>query len=169
MPTSKNSRSRFWPSRWKRHYIARLIRWSLAGIFFYSGAVKLLDPQRFAEIISGFGLLPKTLLHPVAIGLPLLELLAGIGLCFAMRGSLTAIALMLVLFMAVLAYGIHLGLDIDCGCFGPEDPEQAYKSLRVALIRDAVMMAAVCFLYWHNWKSTQSIHPSTQPLPKEHP
>lgn len=130
----------------------RLIRWILAGIFIYSGGVKLLDPQRFAEIIAGFGLLPTPLLKPVALLLPLAELIAGLGLVLKKRGSLTAIALMLALFMVVLAYGIHLGLDIDCGCFGPEDPEQAYKGLKWALARDSLMMIAVLCLYRHQLK-----------------
>ena len=128
--------------------IERAVRWLLAGIFVYSGAVKLADQSRFAEIISGFGLLPDPLVLPVAVALPVIELLAGTGLVFALRGSLSAIAAMLVVFIAVLLYGINLGLDIDCGCFGPEDPEQAYKGLKAALARDAVMMAAVAFVYW---------------------
>jgi len=126
----------------------RGIRWALAAVFLYSGVVKLADPQSFATVIAGFGLLPKALLFPVALLLPLLEVVAGIGLLFAVRGSLATVAGMLVLFMVVLAYGISLGLDIDCGCFGPEDPEQAYKSLRTAFIRDAAMLAAVVFVYW---------------------
>lgn len=124
------------------------VRWVLAGIFVYSGSVKLVDPSRFAEIIAGFGLLPDALIYPFAVLLPFIELVAGIGLVFALRGSLPAIAVMLVMFIAVLLYGIHLGLDIDCGCFGAEDPEQAYKGLKAALARDAVMMAAVLFIYW---------------------
>lgn len=124
------------------------VRWVLAGIFVYSGAVKLVDPSRFAEIIAGFGLLPHALIYPLAVILPVVELVAGIGLVFALRGSLPVIAAMLVMFIAVLLYGIHLGLDIDCGCFGPEDPEQAYKGLKAAMARDAVMMAAVLFIYW---------------------
>lgn len=124
------------------------VRWVLAGIFVYSGSVKLVDPSRFAEIIAGFGLLPDALVYPIAVLLPVVELIAGIGLIFALRGSLQAITVMLVVFIAVLLYGIHLGLDIDCGCFGPEDPEQAYKGLKAALARDAVMMAAVLFIYW---------------------
>ena len=124
------------------------VRWVLAGIFIYSGSVKLMDPPRFAEIIAGFGLLPDALIYPFAMLLPVIELVAGIGLVFTLRGSLPAIAVMLVMFIAVLLYGIHLGLDIDCGCFGPEDPEQAYKGLKTALVRDAVMMAAVLFIYW---------------------
>lgn len=128
--------------------IERAVRWLLAGIFVYSGAVKLSEPSRFAEIISGFGLLPDPLVFPVALVLPVIELLAGIGLVFALRGSLAAITVMLVVFIAILLYGLNLGLDIDCGCFGPEDPEQAYKGLKVALARDAVMMVAVLFVYW---------------------
>lgn len=138
------------PSRRSRTItvLERAVRWVLAGIFVYSGTVKLVDPSRFAEIISGFGLLPDPLVFPVAVVLPALELLAGIGLILAVPGSLAAITAMLVLFIAVLIYGIRLGLDIDCGCFGPEDPEQAYKGLKAALARDALMMAAVLFVYW---------------------
>ncbi|MGD9948418.1 MAG: DoxX family protein [Desulfobulbus sp.] len=133
---------------WNRETLVLFIRWILAAIFIYSGVMKLFNPPRFAQIIAGFGLLPASLLIPVAILLPLAELIAGIGLLLNKRGGLTAIALMLVLFMTVLIYGIHLGLDIDCGCFGPEDPEQAYKGLKPALVRDALMMVAVICLYW---------------------
>ena len=129
------------------------VRWVLAGIFVYSGSVKLVDPSRFAEIIAGFGLLPAALIYPLAVLLPVIELVAGIGLVFTLRGSLPTIAVMLVIFIAVLLYGIHLGLDIDCGCFGPEDPEQAYKGLKVAVVRDTVMMAAVLFIYWSRGRS----------------
>ena len=128
--------------------VERCVRWPLAGIFLYSGLVKLLDPAAFAVVLGGFGLLPKGLIHPVALALPVLEMAAGLGLLFSIPGSLAAIAGMLLVFIAVLIYGIHLGLDIDCGCFGPEDPEQAYKSLKPALIRDVAMMAMVLFLYW---------------------
>ncbi len=124
------------------------VRWVLAGIFVYSGSVKLVDPSRFAEVIAGFGLLPDVLIYPVALLLPIIELVAGIGLVFGLRGSLLTVGVMLVMFIAVLFYGIHLGLDIDCGCFGPEDPEQVYKGLKIALVRDAVMMVAVLFIYW---------------------
>lgn len=126
----------------------RVARWLLAGIFVYSGGVKLADPANFAVVVKGFGLLPDFLVHPAAIVLPILEILVAVGVALAVRGSLAAMAGMLLLFMAVLAYGIHLGLDVDCGCFGPGDPEQAYKSLRVALGRDAVMLAILLFIRW---------------------
>lgn len=136
------------------------IRWILALVFLYSGVIKLIDPPRFAQIIAGFGLVPPLLLMPTALLLPAVEMIAGIGLLFNKRGSLATITMMLVLFMAVLTYGIYLGLDIDCGCFGPEDPEQAYKGLKKALLRDTVLMAAVMSLYWHTHNKGRAGHAS---------
>lgn len=124
------------------------IRWLLAGLFLYSGIRKLMDPEGFAVVIAGFGVLPDPLIQPAAIALPLLEIVIGLGVFFSIRGSCGAMAGLLLLFIAVLLYGIHLGLDIDCGCFGPEDPEQAYKGLKAALVRDLVMLAALGCLCW---------------------
>jgi len=103
---------------------------------------------RFAVVIAGFGLLPDPLVQPAAIALPVLEVLTGLGVLLAIRSSCAVMAGLLLLFIAVLLYGIQLGLDIDCGCFGPEDPEQAYKGLKAALVRDVVMLAALGFICW---------------------
>jgi hypothetical protein len=86
------------------------------------------------------------LLAPVAIGLPALEFLAGLGLIFAIRGSLSIIFGLLITFVIVLWYGILHNLNIDCGCFSPEEIK-GYTSLRHALYRDIVMIAATIYLY----------------------
>jgi len=126
----------------------RGVRLILAVIFLWAGIVKILDPDSFAVILEAFDLLPYTWIMPVAVGLPVLEILAAIGLLFDVRGSLPAVTGLLVLFLVILGYGIWLGLDIDCGCFGPGDPEgEAYKGLRPALYRDIVMLAGVAYLY----------------------
>jgi rhodanese-related sulfurtransferase len=125
------------------------MRGALAVIFFHAGATKLLDPQAFAVLIDAYGIVPDALLMPVAVGLPLLEVVAAVGLMADIRGSLSVVATLLVIFMAILVYGIRMGLDVDCGCFGPEDIEaRSYHGLRVALIRDAAMLAGVIYLYW---------------------
>jgi uncharacterized membrane protein YphA (DoxX/SURF4 family) len=137
----------------------RLCRWMLAGIFIYAGSAKLLEPEIFAVLIEAYGIVPEGLLMPVAIVLPLLEVIAGIGLLFDIRGSLALITGLLVLFMAVLGYGIWMGLDVDCGCFGPEDPEaEAFHGLRLSLYRDLAMMAGVLFLYV--WRRCRAIRPA---------
>ncbi len=135
-----------------------LCRWMLGGIFIYAGATKLLEPGIFAGMIEAYGIVPDVLLLPVAFLLPVLEVIAGIGLLFDIRGSLALITGLLVLFMAVLGYGIWMGLDVDCGCFAPEDPEaKVFHGLRLSLYRDLVMLVGIGFMY--RWRRFRAIRP----------
>ncbi|MBW2622924.1 MAG: DoxX family protein [Deltaproteobacteria bacterium] len=106
--------------------IYRAVRWIIALIFIYAGGIKLMDTEAFAVIVGDYGLIPEGLSLPMAIGLPILEIAAGLGLLLDVRGSLAVITGLIFLFMAVLGYGLWLGLDIDCGCFAPGDPEAEF-------------------------------------------
>ena len=141
------------------HWTYKIIRWVLGAIFIYAGGTKLLEPEIFAVLIDAYGIVPEGLIMPVAIGLPLLEVTAGIGLLFDIRGSLALITGLLLLFMVVLGYGIWMGLDVDCGCFGPTDPEaKAFHGLRLSMFRNLVMMAGVFFMY--GWRRYRFIRPA---------
>ena len=123
-------------------------RWILGIIFIYAGATKLFEPRVFAVLIEAYGIVPDALVYPVAILLPLLEVVAGVGILLDIRGSLGIICGLTLIFMMILGYGIHMGLDVDCGCFGPEDPEaRAFHGLRQALMRDMILLADILFLY----------------------
>ena len=136
----------------------RIIRWGLALIFFYAGAGKLFDPQSFAVIIEAYGIIPESWLMLVAVLLPGLEIIAAIGLLFDIRGSLGTICFLLIIFIVILGYAIHMGLDVDCGCFGPEDTEfRAYAGIRPAFYRDIIMMTSIIYLYF--WRFRQSFQP----------
>jgi uncharacterized membrane protein YphA (DoxX/SURF4 family) len=132
----------------------QLIRWILSIVFLYSGISKLFDPRAFGVIIEAYGLMPEEWVMPVAIALPLLEVVTAVGLIWDVRGSLAVISGLLILFMLILGYGIHMGLDIDCGCFGPDDPEhRGFSSLRPALYRDILMLLGIIYLYgWRYWQ-----------------
>lgn len=140
-------------------WLYRLIRIVIAILFYWSGVVKLFDPRSFAVIIEAYGIIPESLIMPVAICLPVLEIITAIGLVADIRGSLTIIAGLLGLFMVILAYGIWLGLDIDCGCFGSEDPEgEAYHGLRSAMFRNFIIMGGMIYLYiWRFNRSTKPV------------
>ncbi|MCP3955002.1 MAG: DoxX family membrane protein [Desulfobacterales bacterium] len=138
--------------------VYHIARWGLAGLFIFSGFTKLVAPDQFAVLIDAYGILPEMLVVPVAILLPAGEVIAGGCLVFNVRGSLAAITLMMVLFLAVLGYGIWMGLDVDCGCFGPEDPEsRAFHGLRQAFYRDIVIMTVVAVLYV--WRYRRAVRP----------
>ena len=139
-------------------WIYKLTRWLLGGVFIYAGSTKLMAPRIFTVLIEAYGVVPESLLMPVAIGLPLLEVIAGFGLLVDIRGSLAVITGLLVIFMVVLGYGIWMGLDVDCGCFAYGDPEaEAFHGLRLSLFRDLAMMVGVFFIY--GWRRYRSIRP----------
>lgn len=143
----------------------RLVRIALACVFIGSGLSKLFNPQSFVLIVEAYGLVPDAVIWPAALMLSIAELAAGMGLIFDVRWSLGTVTGLLLLFMAVLGYGWWLGLDVDCGCFGPGDPEGvAYHGLRPAFYRDVVLLAGVGYLYF--WRNRQSLQPRRLPFIK---
>ncbi|MBW1606537.1 MAG: DoxX family membrane protein [Deltaproteobacteria bacterium] len=139
-----------------------LSRILLSVIFLWSGISKLMAPQFFAVIIENYGLLPDPLTMPAAIVLSIIEVLAGLGLLADIRGSLAVVTGLLASFMVILSYGVWLGLDIDCGCFGSEDLETgAFSGLRSTLFRDIVMMLVIFYLYFWRYRHSMAPKPLT--------
>jgi uncharacterized membrane protein YphA (DoxX/SURF4 family) len=137
-------------------WLYRIVRFGLAALFIYGGVLKLLDPKAFARIISAYDLIPEILLPFVAIGLPLVETVAGIALLFDIRGSLAVISGLLGLFVFVLGYGVLNNLDVDCGCFGAEELAQQ-DNLRLAFYRDLFLAGIIIpFLYLCRWAQSRT-------------
>lgn len=141
----------------------RSARWCIAVVFVSAGLPKLADPVLFSELIGAYGLLPDAVLLPAAVLLPVAEVAAAILLLRGRKEGLWLAAAMLLLFIAVLGYGIHSGLDIDCGCFGPDDPEHlAFSGLRTALLRDLLFCIPVLYSFWYHYYNTTKLHGEKQ-------
>ena len=152
------------PMSWKSLTYSAL-RIVLAMAFLVAGTLKLHDPMTFAATVDAFGILPAPLVMPVAVILPAVEVLGALALIFDIRGSLGLITLMLLVFMAVLGWGMHMGLDIDCGCYGPDDPEaEAFAGIRGALRRDLFMLGCAAALY--AWRIALGVRP--QPIARKY-
>jgi uncharacterized membrane protein YphA (DoxX/SURF4 family) len=136
-------------------WLSILTRLGLGIVFIYAGVVKLSAPKAFARIISQYDLIPDSLLPLAAIGLPTLEVLAGIGVILAVRGSLSLLFSLLVFFVIILWYGILSNLDVDCGCFSAEDLK-SQAGLWQAFYRDWIMIGAALFLYLSRWLQSGS-------------
>ena len=132
-------------------WLYHILRLALALLFIYSGVTKLLNIPDFAYIIYEYHLVGNDYIYATAWSLASLEAVAGLALLVDMRGSLAVITAMLVMFVLVLQYGILKGLEVDCGCFGPEEIA-LHDSLRMALYRDLAMLAGIAFLYVTRWK-----------------
>jgi uncharacterized membrane protein YphA (DoxX/SURF4 family) len=135
-----------------------MVRILLGAVFLGSGISKLMAPQNFSLIIESYGLISNFWILPTAIILAFLEVAAGLGLMLDIQGSLAVITALLGVFIAILSYGIWMGLDVDCGCFGPESREaNAFHRLQPALVRDIIMVLGVLYLYF--WRFRQNVTP----------
>ncbi len=138
--TVKNTGQRFkWATAWG-------LRIVLAGIFFYAGWGKILDPTLFAIKIRNYDLLPDPWVALVAISLPWLEILCAIGIVTRRweRGALMWVVGMLLVFLFGMISAIVRGLDIDCGCFGDSLDR---GSLAMALGMDVLLLAIAVRLW----------------------
>jgi uncharacterized membrane protein YphA (DoxX/SURF4 family) len=132
-------------------WLDRIVRFALAAVFIYGGVIKLFAPKAFAATISTYHLVPEPLLPVVAIGLPLIEIIAGLALLFGRIWGLHMITGLLAMFVFVLGYGILTDLNVDCGCFGAEELDKR-AGLRMAFYRDLVLVGLVIpYLYIYRW------------------
>lgn len=103
--------------------IARLI---LFGVFGVAGVAKLLDRQGSREGLEGFGV-PKALAIPGGYLLPLAELAVAVLLLPRATAQYAAIGglILLLAFIAGIAYNLTKGRTPDCHCFGQLHSEPA--------------------------------------------
>lgn len=134
----------------------RIVRFALAAVFIYGGVVKLFDPRAFAATISTYDLVPEALLPFIAIGLPVIEVIAGIALIFNRIWGYHLITALLAMFVFVLGYGVLGNLNVDCGCFGAEELDKQ-AGLRTAFYRDLILIGVVMpCLYAARWFRTRA-------------
>lgn len=140
-------------------WVYRLVRLIVGVVFIVAGVLKLLDVAAFSETIRNFNLVPYSMANFVALFLPILEVMAGVGLVLDLKGSLSAILAMLLAFVAILWFGIVQDLNIDCGCFSPEEQVQK-NSLAQAFYRDLVLMGMVGYLFfWRRIQQAEKVRP----------
>lgn len=113
-------------------YPTLLSRLVVGAVFLVAGVSKALDMPAFAAEISAYQITPEPLVQPLAIALPLLELLIGVYLLIGLmqRWSAMVAAMFLIGFIGAMALALARGLTLDCGCFG--------NALGVGILRETV-------------------------------
>lgn len=130
----------------KHAYLA--LRLVIGLLFVYAGALKLANPEGFAVTINIYGLVTWRMAGILSHAIPMVEIIAGLGLVFDVKGGLALVVAQLLGFMAVLLYALYLGLDADCGCFGtPKNTDNSPTGPMEAFLRDAAMLAACGLMY----------------------
>lgn len=133
-------------SLWARVDGARVAHWlvrvPLAALFLWTGVEKLIAPDDFAAAIAGYRVLPSDLIGLAAVGLPVLEVVAGLALLWPSyaQGAAVLCAAMLVIFAGGMAQSRLRGINVDCGCFGAAVESQV-SWLKVTLNLGLAMLA----------------------------
>ncbi|HXK00872.1 MAG TPA: MauE/DoxX family redox-associated membrane protein [Verrucomicrobiae bacterium] len=120
------------------------LRVVLGAIFVYAGYLKLKDPwQLFAAGVASYDLLPMWAVEIVARTLPWFEVAVGVVLIsgFFFRTSSTIITGLLAVFFTLIVRAYVQGKEINCGCFGGNEPISP-----LTMLRDGSMLAGAIFL-----------------------
>lgn len=124
------------------NWLSRLV---LAGIFLYSGYVKLDSPLLFEAVLYSYDLFPNPYVPAMARYFPWAEIALGVlllaGFGRKVRYLAGAATLLLLFFIVILAVTYLRGIEADCGCFGFDDPISP-KSIA----RDSLMLIPSLYL-----------------------
>lgn len=144
------------------------MRMVLGGAFVLSGLLKLWDPGLFAMAVRNFELIGDPWAPIVAVTLPSLEMVTGLGVLLHLRpvyrASLLLLAASLVVFVVALAISWARGLEISCGCFGGNGELTNYP---LAILRNLVLTGLAGALWWSECRC--SSRSAAGPLPNPQP
>jgi len=117
------------------------------GVFVYAGLLKVADPMSFLDDVRSFDLLDDPWAAWVAMGLPWLEIFAGLAVMsgFLRSGGLMILNVTLIIFLIAIGIAWYRGIDIRCGCFGHADAASSYRDL---IARDLLLLGAGIALAW---------------------
>ncbi|MCX6630600.1 MAG: DoxX family membrane protein [Candidatus Solibacter sp.] len=121
-----------------------VLRFAMGGAFAYAGYVKLAEPwQLFAANIADYEVVPMWAAKFLAHTFPWFEVLLGALLITGrwFRTSTAATSLLLLVFVGLMVHAKVGGKNINCGCFGSDEPI-SWKTF----VRDGSMLAVSLYL-----------------------
>ncbi len=99
--------------------LLRLVSLAVGLTFIYASLDKIHFPDRFADIVHDYQMLPVLAINAFALVLPWTELVAGLALIAGIwrrAAGLVATALT-ISFLIAIAWAEYHHLRIECGCF----------------------------------------------------
>ena len=103
----------------KESRLHTFLRVALGIVFVWASFQKIIDPQRFADVVQAYRILPPSLVNPVALILPWVEAVCGLLLIvgYMTRGSALVVDGLMFIFIATFIINSFRGIDVSCGCF----------------------------------------------------
>jgi hypothetical protein len=132
--------------------VADVIALALAALFARAALDKFTNRPQFREVLEAYDLLPRSLVTPAGLGVPLLESLVAVALTV---GCVNAAVRPLAGVLAAIvlgAYGASIGINLvrgrehlDCGCSpaGERRPIGAWMVARNAVLASCALASAL--------------------------
>lgn len=141
--------------------ISAAARFGLAAVWLWSGVAKLAAPLDAVQAVAAYEILPDSLVEPVAMGLPIVELVLGLMLLVGvfLRPAALMSGLIMACFIIGLASAWARGLSIDCGCFGGggENPDANMWTYLKSIGRDVGFIVLAAIVWWRPFRKV-AIH-----------
>jgi putative oxidoreductase len=134
---------------WRGHAVFALAaRLYLGAIFLLACWHKILEPAAFALDIATYQILPLGLVNLLAIGLPWVELAAGLMLLLGFRTRAAALLVMgmMAMFTVAITMAVANGLDMSCGCFASQGSAEDPISWRT-IVRDTSWLLLAAYIF----------------------
>ena len=139
-------------------YLILLIRFLLGLVFIYASYDKILDSEKFARDIANYHIIPFGLENSIAIILPWLELLIGMGIILGifLDGSVVLSGSFLILFIFMIFQAMMRGFNIECGC-GLKEGEMVGWSK----ILENIVFLGASYIVFYSRNRVLEIYPKT--------
>lgn len=143
-------------------FLSRVV---LGGIFVYASIDKILYKSKFAEIISGYHILPDFLINLTATVLPYVELISGLMLIlgFLKKFFAAILSLLLIIFIMAIMLASIQGFNFDCGCFSVNTSVK-HSNPMIIIARDILMLILGFIILFLKKPINNAISASTFPL-----
>jgi uncharacterized membrane protein YphA (DoxX/SURF4 family) len=128
-------------------YLTFALRLAIGALLIVAGVLKAHDgPVATATSIAGYRVLPPSIVAPLGVALPYVEILLGAYLVLGLFTRVAAwlAAVQFAIFSMAVGSLVVRGIPADCGCFGssiPTPPTWGHVALDVALAALAVVVA----------------------------
>ena len=141
--------------KWLVHpWLTIRVQIALGIIFVVAALPKIVDPPSFAHMVYNYKIVPWSLINPMALLMPWIELLCGLALILGIwtGTARTIVGGLLIVFVAAISYNLVRGNAIDCGCFdvgaAGKTAAERLADMRFVILRDLGMLLMVAQLWY---------------------
>jgi hypothetical protein len=128
--------------------LLRLMGMGLGVVFIYASLDKIAHPDRFADVVREYDMLPLIFVNGFALMMPGVEAVTGVTLVLGLwrRAAGLLASALCAAFLVAIAQADLRGLEVECGCFDVSGMSATQASWGL-FVRDIGLLAASALVW----------------------